>query len=147
MIVGLIALAVVFLGTLLVADLCRARTRSILEARADVGQTALGGLLMGSPTFYGGTDSGERIHNDILAVSHDPVQYCYYRPGDYPYITENLAEPLVAPQSTLVGAYGFSLSEKTYYVTNSPLLRELRVGGSTIAVSQQACMPQMRDFP
>lgn len=145
MVIGFIALAVLFLGTLFLADLCRARTRAILESRPDAGSVAMSGFSKGSPTCD--IDS-ERLHSDVLAITHDPIDYCSYKPPDYLYISNNLVEPLITG-GDLIGAFGFVVSEKTYYVTNAPFLRQLKVtpNQDLIGVTEKTCIPQMKDFP
>ncbi len=139
--IGLIAFAVLFLGLLLVGELCRARVAAILEARATVGAAAHQGLLLlDSANFYGSGDL-----QSVLSPTETPITYSQYRPGTYAYMQDNLVAPISG--GTLIGAFALVQDDAARTVTNDMFLVRMGIGSEFITVRQPVCLPKMTDFP
>lgn len=143
---GMIALSVVFLGLLLVGDLCRARMDALLNARAEAGVLAMTGTSAGTPLYYGMGDGAERLKSEVLQPMENPVAYSQYTGSGYAYIQENLVQPLYQPDGALISSFNLTVSSRTRYVTNAEFLVKMNVGTPQIPVTQQSCMPLMKDF-
>jgi hypothetical protein len=144
--IGLIAFAVLFLGLLLVGQLCRARVAAILEARATVGSAAIQGqLLSDSALFYGSAAASEDLQTSVLSPMETPIAYSQYRPGTYAYMQDNLVATLQG--GTLVGAFTLVQDDAVRTVTNDMFLVRMGVGSEFITIRQPVCLPKMTDFP
>ena len=144
--IGLIAFAVLFLGLLLVGQLCRARVAAILEARAKVGSAAIQGqLLSDSALFYGSAAASEDLQTSVLSPAETPIAYSQYRPGTYAYMQDNLVATLQG--GTLVGAFTLVQDDAVRTVTNDMFLVRMGVGSEFITIRQPVCLPKMTDFP
>jgi len=147
MTIGLIVLAVLFLGILLIGDLGRARLGAILDSRAQAGSLALAGIKSGTPIFFGASDSQERLKTEILDATEHPITYSQYTSPGYPYMLENVVAPVYNPSGGIIDAFHLTYVQETRYVANMPFLYNMQVGPSTIPISQQTCLSVMKDFP
>lgn len=143
---GLIVLAVILLSVILLTDLCRARMKVALQARAEVGAIALGGSQAGNPVWLGSGHASSRLISDVLAPAESPVAYSTYKASTYPYIQKNLVVPLYDPNGSLMSSFKVSVSEKSETVNNTEFLVRYGVGPATITVSDKVSMPVMKNF-
>ena len=147
MTVGLIALAVAFLAIFLIGDMARARQQALLDARRQAGPNAMAGMILGSPQLYGSADAAVNLQKVILKPMETPIAYHEYIPPTYPYIEKNLVTPIYN-NGDAISAFSLTMVEATRYVTNSPFLKSMGIGGQDlfIPITQKACLPKMKDF-
>jgi len=147
LLIGLIALSVLFLGLFLIGDLCRARMGTILDARREAGRDAIDGMVSGMPIFYGTMTSEERLRTEILNASDYPISYSQYAGGAYPYMLKNVVYPVYYPSGPTIEAFYLNYNTQSRDVQNTEFLVNMGVGDATITMTDRACLPAVQNFP